>query len=68
MAHTHVTGPTLFAEANGIRYAYRRFGEENRSAAPIHAALSRWPGPFRLPGEEATIPPGTAARKGAILK
>ena len=28
MAHTHVTGPTLFAEANGIRYAYRRFGEE----------------------------------------
>jgi len=24
----HVTAPTLFAEANGIRYAYRRFGEE----------------------------------------
>jgi pimeloyl-ACP methyl ester carboxylesterase len=28
MAHTHVTAPTLFVEANGIRYAYRRFGEE----------------------------------------
>ena len=28
MTHTHVTAPTLFAEANGIRYAYRRFGEE----------------------------------------
>ena len=28
MTHTHVTAPALFAEANGIRYAYRRFGEE----------------------------------------
>jgi hypothetical protein len=28
MTHTHVTAPTLFVEANGIRYAYRRFGEE----------------------------------------
>jgi pimeloyl-ACP methyl ester carboxylesterase len=28
MTHTHVTAPTLFAEANGIRFAYRRFGEE----------------------------------------
>lgn len=25
-AHTHVTAPTRFAKANGIRYAYRRFG------------------------------------------
>jgi pimeloyl-ACP methyl ester carboxylesterase len=24
----HVTAPTLFVEANGIRYAYRRFGKE----------------------------------------
>ena len=30
MTHTHVTAPTLFAEANGIRYAYRRFGQETR--------------------------------------
>ena len=28
MTHTHVTAPTRFAEANGTRYAYRRFGEE----------------------------------------
>ena len=24
--HTHQTAPTQFAEANGIRFAYRRFG------------------------------------------
>ena len=28
MAHTHLTAPTLVVEANGIRCAYRRFGEE----------------------------------------
>jgi pimeloyl-ACP methyl ester carboxylesterase len=28
MTHTHVTAPTQFVEANGIRYAYRRFGKE----------------------------------------
>ena len=26
---THVTAPTRFIEANGIRYAYRRFGAES---------------------------------------
>jgi hypothetical protein len=26
---THVTAPTRFVEANGIRYAYRRFGAES---------------------------------------
>jgi len=25
-AHTHQTAPTQFVEANGIRFAYRRFG------------------------------------------
>ena len=29
MAHTHQTAPTQFAEANGIRFAYRRFGKPN---------------------------------------
>ena len=24
--HTHTTAPTQFIEANGIRFAYRRFG------------------------------------------
>ena len=28
MTHTHVTAPTQFAEANGIRFAYRRFGKD----------------------------------------
>ena len=28
MQHTHVTAPTRFIEAQGIRYAYRRFGNE----------------------------------------
>ena len=28
MTHTHVTAPTQFVEANGIRFAYRRFGQE----------------------------------------
>jgi pimeloyl-ACP methyl ester carboxylesterase len=27
MTHTHVTAPTEFVEANGMRFAYRRFGK-----------------------------------------
>jgi pimeloyl-ACP methyl ester carboxylesterase len=43
---THVTAPTRFAEANGIRYAYRRFGAE--SGTPLvflphfRAGLDHW--------------------------
>jgi pimeloyl-ACP methyl ester carboxylesterase len=29
MIHTHQTAPTQFVEANGIRFAYRRFGKQN---------------------------------------
>jgi pimeloyl-ACP methyl ester carboxylesterase len=29
--HTHNTAPTLFAEADGIRFAYRRFGNPSRT-------------------------------------
>jgi pimeloyl-ACP methyl ester carboxylesterase len=29
MIHTHQTAPTQFVEANGIRFAYRRFGRPN---------------------------------------
>jgi pimeloyl-ACP methyl ester carboxylesterase len=29
MTHTHQTAPTRFTEANGIRFAYRRFGKPN---------------------------------------
>lgn len=28
MSSTHITAPTQFIEANGVRYAYRRFGAE----------------------------------------
>ena len=28
--HTHHTAPTRFVEANGIRFAYRRFGQVGR--------------------------------------
>ena len=38
--HTHQTAPTQFVEANGIRFAYRRFGNPQRRAArdehPLH--------------------------------
>ncbi len=27
--HTHITAPTRFVEGNGIRFAYRRFGQES---------------------------------------
>jgi len=30
MTHTHVTAPTQFVEANGIRFAYRQFGRDGR--------------------------------------
>jgi pimeloyl-ACP methyl ester carboxylesterase len=33
MKYTHVNGPTQFVQANGIRFAYRRFGED--SAMPL---------------------------------
>ena len=29
MTHTHVTAPTQFIEANGIRFAHRRFGKQD---------------------------------------
>jgi pimeloyl-ACP methyl ester carboxylesterase len=28
MSHTHVTAPTQFVEAKGIRFAYRQFGKQ----------------------------------------
>jgi hypothetical protein len=36
---THVTAPTRFVEANGIRYAYRRFGSESGTPLVAHAKL-----------------------------
>src|ERR1700748_2955637 len=33
MIHTHQTAPTQFVEANGVRFAYRRFG--NAAGVPL---------------------------------
>jgi len=54
---THDTAPTQFIEANGIRFAYRRFGPAARYADRTEHALSRNHGPLgpgdnRRAGEE----------------
>ena len=33
--HTHRTAPTRYVEANGIRFAYRRFGQKSGDAVPL---------------------------------
>jgi pimeloyl-ACP methyl ester carboxylesterase len=33
--HTHRTAPTRYVEANGIRFAYRRFGQNSGDAVPL---------------------------------
>jgi hypothetical protein len=35
MSHTHMTAPTQFLEAKGIRFAYRRFGKEIGGRAAV---------------------------------
>src|SRR5258708_18908942 len=35
VAHTHRTAPTRYVEANGIRYAYRRFGRKSGDTVPL---------------------------------
>ena len=41
--HTHQTAPTQFVEANGIRFAYRRFGKAGGVPARLQPALHRAP-------------------------
>ena len=41
--HSHQTAPTKFVEANGIRFAYRRFG--NAAGVPLvfnSTSLAPW--------------------------
>src|ERR1700756_368611 len=33
--HTHRTAPTRYVEANGIRFAYRRFGQNTGDTVPL---------------------------------
>ena len=41
-SHTHQTAPTQFVEANGIRFACRRFGSAARRA-PYGRKPTTWP-------------------------
>ena len=41
MIHTHKTAPTQFIEANGIRFAYRRFGKTGGVPYRLQPALHR---------------------------
>ncbi len=34
-AHTHRTAPTRYVEANGVRFAYRRFGQKSGDTVPL---------------------------------
>ena len=50
MIHTHQTAPTQFVEANGIRFAYRRFG--NAAGVPlVFNQLHRHHGPLGSGGD-----------------
>ena len=46
MTHTHVTAPTQFVEANGIRFAYRCFGIERGVPLLFMAAFPWRDGPL----------------------
>ena len=39
--YTHQTAPTQFLEANGIRFAYRRFGEANGVPLVFNRCVTR---------------------------
>jgi hypothetical protein len=41
--HAHQTAPTQFAEANGIRFTYRRFGK----TGGVPLVSMAWPGTAR---------------------
>ena len=43
--HTHQTAPTQYVEANGIRFAYRRFGKPMASRS---SSTSTTPAPWTI--------------------
>ena len=51
MIHDHQTAPTQFVEANGIRFAYRRFGNAAGRATRLQPALHRHDGPLGSGGD-----------------
>jgi pimeloyl-ACP methyl ester carboxylesterase len=62
MIHTHITAPTECVEANGVRFAYRRFGTE--TGAPLlfmqhfRGGLDHW---------DPAVTDGLAANRPVIL-
>jgi len=60
--HTHQTAPTLFVEANGIRFAYRRFGKSGGRAARLNmhftGTMDHW---------DPLVTDGLAATREVIL-
>jgi pimeloyl-ACP methyl ester carboxylesterase len=59
-AHTHHTAPTQFVEANGIRFAYRRFGKSGGVPLVMHftGTMDRW---------DPLVTDGLAAKREVIL-
>jgi pimeloyl-ACP methyl ester carboxylesterase len=62
MTHQHVTAPTQFVEANGIRFAYRRFGQEGGTPLlfmqHFRGGMDHW---------DPTVPDGFAKNRPVIL-
>ena len=62
--HTHDTAPTQFAEAGGIRFAYRRFGNPDTSRSPV-VFFQHFIG--NLDDHDPAISDGLAADREVIL-
>src|SRR3981189_3381477 len=62
MIHTHQTAPTQFVEANGIRFAYRRFGKAD--GVPL-AFTQHYPGTMDF--WDAAVTDGLARDREVIL-
>jgi pimeloyl-ACP methyl ester carboxylesterase len=62
VTHTHVTAPTRFVEANGVRFAYRKFGAETGTPLVLlqhfRGGLDHW---------DPAVTDGLAANRPMIL-
>jgi pimeloyl-ACP methyl ester carboxylesterase len=60
--YTHQTAPTQFVEANGVRFAYRRFGKPDRAALVLNqhftGTMDHW---------DPAVTDGLAAEREVIL-
>ncbi len=62
MKYTHTTAPTQFVEANGIRFAYRRFGQDSGTPLVLmphfRAGMDHW---------DPAVTDGLAASRPVVL-